>query len=47
MTFEKLLNELCLLNGTSGDEKNVRDYIIEKSNDVCAYGRGGNDSDLR
>ena len=25
-----LLNELCMLNGTSGDEKQVRDYIISK-----------------
>ena len=37
MTFEKLLNELCLLNGTSGDEKNVRDYIIEKIEGKCEY----------
>lgn len=37
MTFEKLLNELCLLNGTSGDEKNVRDCIIEKIEGKCEY----------
>ena len=32
-----LLNELCMLNGTSGDEKQVRDYIISKLPDDCTY----------
>ncbi len=30
-----LLNELCMLNGTSGDEKQVREYIISKLPDDC------------
>ena len=32
-----LLNELCMLNGTSGDEKIVRDFIISKLPDDCTY----------
>ena len=32
-----LLNELCMLNGTSGDEKQVRGYIISKLPDDCTY----------
>ena len=32
-----LLNELCLLNGTSGDERRVRDYIITKLPEDCTY----------
>ena len=32
-----LLNELCMLNGTSGDEKQVRDYIVSKLPDDCTY----------
>ena len=36
MNFE-LLKELCLLNGTSGDEKSVRDFIISKLPDDCEY----------
>ena len=32
-----MLKELCLLNGTSGDETNVRDYIIDKIKDYCEY----------
>ena len=32
-----MLKELCLLNGTSGDEKLVREYIIEKIKDYCEY----------
>ena len=36
MNFE-LLKELCLLNGTSGDEKNVRDFIISRLPDDCDY----------
>ncbi len=33
----KLLKELCLLNGTSGDEKTVRDFIISKLPEDCDY----------
>lgn len=36
MDFE-LLKNLCLLNGTSGDEKNVRDYIISNLPEDCDY----------
>ena len=36
MNFE-LLKTLCLHNGTSGDEKNVRDFIISKLPDDCDY----------
>ncbi|MBO5943718.1 MAG: M42 family metallopeptidase [Clostridia bacterium] len=36
MNFE-LLKKLCLLNGTSGDEKNVRDFIISKLPEDCDY----------
>ncbi len=36
MNFE-LLKTLCLLNGTSGDEKTVRDFIISKLPDDCEY----------
>ncbi|MCC8072656.1 MAG: M42 family metallopeptidase [Clostridiales bacterium] len=32
-----MLNELCQLCGTSGDEKNVRDYIINQIKDCCEY----------
>lgn len=32
-----MLKELCLLNGTSGDEKPVRDYIINEIKDYCEY----------
>ena len=32
-----LLNELCMLNGTSGDEKNVREFIISKLPQDCTY----------
>lgn len=31
------LKELCLLNGISGDEKNVRDYIISRIEGKCEY----------
>lgn len=31
------LKELCLINGTSGDEYKVRDYIIEKIHGKCEY----------
>ncbi len=37
MDLKKLLNELCLINGTSGDEGAVRDYIIGKIKDKCNY----------
>ena len=36
MNFE-LLKEMCLLNGTSGDEKMVRDFIISKLPEDCDY----------
>lgn len=32
-----MLKELCLLNGTSGDEKAVRDFIIDKIKDKCEF----------
>ena len=34
---KKLLKELCLINGTSGDEDKVREYIISKIKDFCEY----------
>lgn len=36
VNFE-LLKTLCELNGTSGDEKNVRDFIISQLPDDCDY----------
>ncbi len=36
MNFE-LLKTLCELNGTSGDEKNIRDFIISQLPDDCEY----------
>lgn len=36
MNFE-LLKTLCMLNGTSGDEKSVRDFIISKLPADCDY----------
>lgn len=32
-----MLKKLCNLNGTSGDEKCVRDYIISEIKDYCEY----------
>ncbi|HIZ11795.1 MAG TPA: M42 family peptidase [Candidatus Eubacterium faecavium] len=32
-----MLKELCFLNGTSGDERAVREYIIEKIRGKCDY----------
>ena len=32
-----MLKELCLLNGASGDESAVREYIIDKISDFCEY----------
>lgn len=32
-----MLKDLCLLNGGSGDEGAVRDYIINQINDYCEY----------
>lgn len=32
-----MLKDLCLLNGTSGDETCVRDYIINEIKDYCTY----------
>lgn len=37
MDFFKLLEELCNIDGISGDEKNVRDYIIRKIDGKCDY----------
>jgi len=34
---QKMLKELCLLNGTSGDESEVRSYIINQIKDFCDY----------
>ena len=35
--MKELLKELCLINGISGDENLVREYIIEKVKDFCEY----------
>lgn len=35
--MKKLLRELCLINGVSGDENAVREFIIDKIKDVCEY----------
>ena len=35
--MKELLKELCLINGTSGDETLVRNAIIEKIKDYCEY----------
>lgn len=32
-----MLENLCLLNGTSGDEAAVRDYVINEIKDFCEY----------
>lgn len=32
-----MLKKLCLLNGASGDEDSVRDFIISKIKDYCKY----------
>ncbi|MDE6723404.1 MAG: M42 family peptidase, partial [Eubacterium sp.] len=32
-----MLKELCLLNGTSGDEDRIRDYIIDAIKEYCEY----------
>ncbi len=32
-----MLEKLCILNGTSGDEKNVREFIINEIKDFCEY----------
>ena len=31
----KMLEELCLLNGASGDENAVRDFIIKEIKNYC------------
>lgn len=33
----KKLHDLCLINGISGDENKVRDYIISRISDKCEY----------
>lgn len=35
--MKNTLKNLCLLNGISGDEKIVRDYIISQIKDKCEY----------
>lgn len=35
--MKNLLKELCLINSISGDEKQVREFIIEKIKDFCTY----------
>lgn len=35
--MKELLRELCLINGVSGDENAVREFIIDKIKDVCEY----------
>ena len=35
--MKELLKELCLIDGISGDEGAVRDYIISKVKDYCQY----------
>ena len=32
-----MLKELCQINSASGDEKAVRDYIINEIKDYCEY----------
>ncbi|MGN0521165.1 MAG: M42 family peptidase, partial [Eubacterium sp.] len=32
-----MLKQLCNINSTSGDEKQIRDYIIEQIKDYCEY----------
>lgn len=33
----KMLEKLCLLNGASGDENAVRDFIIKEIKNYCEY----------
>lgn len=33
----KNLHDLCLINGISGDEDKVREYIISRISDICEY----------
>lgn len=35
--MKDLLRELCLKNGVSGDESDVREFIISKIKDLCEY----------
>lgn len=35
--MKELLRELCLINGVSGDESDVREFIISKVKDFCEY----------
>ncbi len=35
--MKELLKEMCMLNGVSGDESAVRDYITEKIKDKCDF----------
>ena len=33
----KLLKQLCMLDGTSGDEGAVRDFVVSQIKDYCEY----------
>ncbi|MBQ8267233.1 MAG: M42 family peptidase [Clostridia bacterium] len=33
----ELLKQLCMLDGTSGDESNVREFVISQINEYCEY----------
>ena len=33
----EILKKLCNLDGTSGDERTVRDFIINEIKDYCEY----------
>ena len=35
--MENLLKSLCMIDSTSGDEQNIRDFIIEQIKDYCEY----------
>ena len=35
--MKELLKELCLLDGISGDEERVREYILDKIKGFCEY----------
>ncbi len=37
MNFEKMLTELCELDGISGDESSVREYILREIEGFCEY----------
>ena len=35
--MKELLKKLCLINGVSGDEDDVREFIISQVKDLCEY----------